>query len=144
MLLETLEVLDLRNLKGKLECRDGLNILVGENGQGKTNWLEAINILATTRSFKTAKLREAIRFDAETATITGIVSHTDDLKRTLRAVLQGNTKSFLVNGKRESVPQYLGQLHTVVFNSDELEIVRGTPDPSRKIKDSAIVSIHPP
>lgn len=144
MLLESLNVHNLRNLQGKLVCRPGFNILIGENGQGKTNWLEAIHILATTRSFKTTKLSEAIRFEADTATIEGDVHQAEGIRRKLRAVLDGNTKSFLVNGKRETVRQYLGQLHAVVFNADQLEIIRGTPEPRRKFLDSVIVSIHPP
>ena len=60
MLLELLEAQNCRNLNGKIVCGKGLNIIFGENGQGKTNWLEAIYLLATTKSFKTARLTEAI------------------------------------------------------------------------------------
>ncbi len=144
MLLESIGVENFRNLDGIVHCGHGLNILVGFNGQGKTNWLEAIHILATTRSFKTAKLQETIRFGEGLAIIRGRVMRSEDIHRDLQAVLQGNTKSFLVNGKRETLQRYLGQLHAVVFNSGELEIVRGTPDARRKFLDRAIVSIHPP
>ncbi len=144
MLLETVEVKNFRNLEGKIVCGVGLNILLGENGHGKTNWLEAIHILSTTRSFKTAKLQEAIRFDEEFAIVRGKVMQSEDIHRDLQAVLEGNTKSFTVNGKRETVQRYLGQLHAVVFNADELEIIRGTPEARRKFLDVAIVSIHPP
>ena len=115
----------------------GLNILIGDNGQGKTNYLEAIYVLATTRSFKTAKLQEAVRFGQETAIIRGRVRQSEDIHREMQAALQGNTKTFLINGKRESVQQYLGQLHAVVFNSDELDIVRGQPDARRRFLDGA-------
>jgi DNA replication and repair protein RecF len=144
MLLESIEIENFRNLEGSVHCGHGLNILVGFNGQGKTNWLEAIHILSTTRSFKTTKLQETIRFGEDTAIIRGRVKQSEDIHRDLQAALQGNTKTFLVNGKRETLPRYLGQLHAVVFNSDELEIVRGTPDARRKFLDRAIVSIHPP
>lgn len=144
MLLESLEAQGFRNLKGNLHLSNGLNILVGENGQGKTNWLEAIHVLATTRSFKTAKLSEAINFEAVEAYITGDVKASADINRKLQAALRGNTKSFYVNGKRESIQRYLGQLHAVIFNSDELEVVRGTPDARRKFMDAAITAIHPP
>ena len=65
MILERLEANDFRNLNGYLSPSNGLNILVGDNGQGKTNWLEAIHLLATTRSFRTPKPQEAIRHMAE-------------------------------------------------------------------------------
>src|SRR6476620_9901286 len=144
MLLEELHVRDFRNLSGDIQCGPDLNILIGDNGQGKTNYLEAIYILATTRSFKTAKLQEAIRFGEEMAVIRGRVRQSEDIHRDMQAALQGNTKTFLVNGKRETVQEYLGQLHAVVFNSDELEIVRGQPDSRRRFLDNAIVAIHPP
>jgi len=144
MLLEELHVRDFRNLNGDIQCGPDLNILIGDNGQGKTNYLEAIYILATTRSFKTAKLQEAVRFGEEMAVIRGRVRQSEDIRRDMQAALQGNTKTFLVNGKRETVQEYLGQLHAVVFNSDELEIVRGQPDSRRRFLDGAIVAIHPP
>lgn len=144
MLLESIEVENFRNLVGNLRCGHSLNILAGINGQGKTNWLEAINVLATTRSFKTAKLQETIKFGEEMALIRGRVDRTEEIHRDLQAAIQGNTKSFYVNGKREPVHSYLTQLHAVVFNADELEIVRGQPEARRRFLDQAIVSIHPP
>lgn len=144
MLLETLEVQDFRNLRAKTVFGGGLNILVGDNGQGKTSLLEAIFVLATTRSFKTAKLHETIRFDEELAIVRGRVRQSEEIARDLQAFIQGNTKSFSVNGKRESIQRYLGQLHAVVFNSDELETVRGVPEARRRFMDSGIVSLHPP
>ena len=144
MFLESINIDNFRNLDSYLRCGHGLNILIGLNGQGKTNWLEAINILATTRSFKTSRLHEAIKFGGDTAIIRGRVGRAEDIHRDLQAVIQGNTKSFFVNGKREAVHSYLTQLHAVVFNAGELEIVRGHPDSRRRFLDQAIVSIHPP
>jgi DNA replication and repair protein RecF len=144
MLLTELEARGFRNLRGNTVCGDGLNILLGDNGQGKTNWLEAIYILATTRSFRTPKLSETINFDEQLAVVVGTVFQTKEMRHQLRVVLEGNTKAFSVNGKRESVSQYLGELHAVVFNADELEIVRGTPENRRRFLDESITAIHPP
>lgn len=144
MLLTELEARDFRNLRGTIVCGNDINILLGDNGQGKTNWLESIYFLATTRSFRTAKLSEAVRFGVEMAIVSGKVRRSEEITRDLRGIIQGNTKSFAVNGKRESVPRYLEQLHAVVFNSDELEIVRGTPDNRRRFLDESITAIHPP
>lgn len=144
MFLESIEIENFRNLDSNVRCGHGLNILIGLNGQGKTNWLEAINILATTRSFRTARLNETVKFGEEIAIIRGRVSRAEDIQRDLQAVIQGNTKSFFVNGKREPVHSYLTQLHAVVFNAGELEIVRGHPEARRRFLDQAIVSIHPP
>ena len=144
MLLESLEVQNFRNLHGKIVCGKNLNIIFGENGQGKTNWLEAIYLLATTKSFKTARLQEAIKFDEELAIVRGTVHQGEDINRVLQVAMQGNTKNLSINNKKETVQRFLGQLHAVIFNSDELEIVRGNPDARRKFLDGGIVSIYPP
>lgn len=144
MLLESVEAQNFRNLSGAILCAGGLNILAGENGQGKTNWLEAIAVLASTRSFRTARLQDAINFGLEMALISGKVRESPEIVRELRVCIAGNTKSVFINDKKETVNRYLGGLHAVVFNSDELEIVRGLPDARRRFLDAGIVSLHPP
>lgn len=144
MLLELLEAENFRNLHGKIHCGKNLNIIFGENGQGKTNWLEAIYLLATTKSFKTSRLQEAIKFNEQLALVRGTVHQGEDINRVLQVAIQGNTKILSVNNKKETVQRFLGQLHAVLFNSDELEIVRGNPEARRKFLDGGIVSIYPP
>jgi DNA replication and repair protein RecF len=144
MLLERLEAINFRNLSGSIDLSAGLNILAGENGQGKTNWLEAVAVLASTRSFRTARLQEAIRFDAQSAILAGRVRESPEIVRELRVAVEGTAKTLMVNGKRETTARYLGQLSAVVFSSNELEIVRGQPDARRRFLDAGIVSLHPP
>lgn len=144
MLLEAVEATDFRNLQGRVEFGTGLNVFAGENGHGKTNWLEAIGVLGAARSFRTARLQETIRFDSESATVRGNVRESPEIVRELQVIIAGNTKTLVINGKKETVQRFLGQLHAVVFNSDELEIVRGTPDARRRFLDAGIVSLHPP
>lgn len=144
MLLESLEVHNFRNLSGVISCGQHLNIIFGENGQGKTNWLEAIYTLATTKSFKTARLQDTINFDEELAWIRGTVQQSAEIRRTIQVTLQNNSKTLSINGKKEAVNRYLGQLYTVIFNADELEIIRGTPEHRRKFLDAGIVGIYPP
>ena len=142
MLLETLEVHNFRNLSGKVSWGTGLNIIYGDNGQGKTNWLEAIYLLATTKSFRTQRLQEAIRFSEDLAVVRGRVAQSLEVQREMQVNLQGSTKSISINGKRESVTRYLGQLHVVSFTAAELDIVRGMPEARRKFIDRGVVSLH--
>ena len=144
MLLESVEALNFRNLQGGIRFSPELNILVGENGQGKTNWLEAIAVLASTRSFRTAQLKETINFDQQAASIKGDVRESPEIVRELQVIISPSAKTLSVNGKKETAQRYLGQLHAVVFNADELEIVRGQPDARRRFLDAGIVSLHPP
>ncbi|HEU4595507.1 MAG TPA: DNA replication and repair protein RecF [Pyrinomonadaceae bacterium] len=142
MLLESLEAHQFRNLNGKVSWGEGLNIIYGENGQGKTNWLEAIYLLATTKSFRTQRPQEAIRFGEDLAVVRGRIARSRDLRRDLQVTLQGSTKTLTVNEKRETVTNYLSQLHVVAFTADELEVVRGGPEARRKFLDRGVVSLH--
>jgi DNA replication and repair protein RecF len=142
MLLESLEAHCFRNLSGKVAWGAGLNIIYGDNGQGKTNWLEAIYLLATSKSFRTQKPQEAVRFDEELAVVRGRVARSSEVHRDLQVAIQNNTKTLSINGKRESVARYLGQLHVVAFTADELEVVRGAPEARRKFLDRGIVSMQ--
>lgn len=143
MLLESLEVHNFRNLSGKIFWGNGLNIIYGDNGQGKTNWLEAIYLLATTKSFRTGHLQETFRFGEELALVRGRVAQSTEVSRDLQITLQGNTKAISVNGKREAITRYLGQLHAVAFTADELNVVRGGPESRRKFLDRGVVALHP-
>src|SRR5688500_14226551 len=143
MILDFVEVNNFRNLRGKIFWGPGLNIIHGNNGQGKTNWLEAIHILSRTKSFRTQRLQESIRFGEETASIQGQVSTGQDIHRELRVTLRENTKAISVNGKREQLSRYLSLLQVFSFTSDQLEVVRGMPEARRHFIDRGVASLRP-
>ncbi len=143
MILDCLEVSNFRNLSGKIFWGPGLNIIFGNNGQGKTNWLEAIHVLSRTKSFRTQRLQESIRFGENTAFIEGQVSSGQDIHRDLRVSLRENTKSIWVNGKRETLARYLGLLQVFSFTADQLEVVRGMPEARRHFIDRGVASLRP-
>ncbi|HEY2866109.1 MAG TPA: DNA replication and repair protein RecF [Pyrinomonadaceae bacterium] len=144
MLLESIEALNFRNLAGSVDVSTGLNIFVGDNGQGKTNWLEAIYLLASTRSFRTARLQEAVRFGEMMGLVRGSVRESPEIVRGLQVTIEGSAKQLSINGKKEPASRYLRQLNAVVFNADTLEIVRGQPEARRRFLDDGIISLHPP
>lgn len=143
MILESLEVNSFRNLRGKIFWGPGLNIIYGNNGQGKTNWLEAIHTLSRTKSFRTQRLQESIRFGESTAFIEGRVAAGEDLHREMRVSLRENTKSIWVNGKREQLARYLSLLQVFAFTADQLEVVRGVPEARRHFVDRGVASLRP-
>src|SRR5713226_4699540 len=122
MILEFVEVNNFRNLSGKIFWGPGLNIIHGNNGQGKTNWLEAIHILSRTKSFRTQRLQESIRFGEDTAFMAGQVSTGTDVHRDLEVSLKENTKAIWVNGKREQLARYLGFLQVFAFTEANLRL----------------------
>lgn len=133
-----------RNLSGNVELGRGLNIFVGENGQGKTNWLESAAVLATARSFRTSRLTDAVVFGESQAIIRGTVEESAEILRDLQLSITGNIKAITVNGAKEPLRSYLSQLNVVVFESGELDIVRGHPEARRRFLDDGIVGLHPP
>ncbi len=143
MILDSLEAKNFRNLSGRISWGQGLNIIFGNNGQGKTNWLEAIHLLSRTKSFRTQRLQESIRFGEESAFVGGQVSSGNGLQRDLQVALKDNAKSIWVNGKRETLARYLGQLQVFSFTADQLEVVRGVPEARRHFIDRGIASLRP-
>ncbi len=143
MLLAAIEAINFRNLTGKIDWGPQLNIIHGNNGQGKTNWLEAIHILARTKSFRTQRLQESIRFGEQVAVVRGRVTAGLDLERDLQVTIQDNSKTILVNSKRESFTRYLTQLQIFSFTAVDLDVVRGMAEARRRFLDKGISSIRP-
>ena len=143
MQLAEIEATNFRNLSGRIEWGPRLNIIYGNNGQGKTNWLEAIYLLARTKSFRTQRLQEAIRFGEALAVVRGKVSAGENIERDLQVTLHDNTKSSFVNSKRETLARYLTQLQVFSFTAADLDVVRGTPEARRRFLDRGISSLRP-
>ncbi|MEP7271686.1 MAG: DNA replication and repair protein RecF [Acidobacteriota bacterium] len=142
MHLLRLEARDFRNLSGAIDFSPGLNVLYGDNAQGKSNWLEAVYLLATTRSFRTVHPREMIRHGADEGLLRGTVAR-GNLTRDLQLLIVESSRQTFVGGKRESVVRYLGSLDAIAFTADEMEIIRGGPEARRRFLDRGIVSTQP-
>lgn len=143
MFLRSIEANSFRNLDGKIVWGSGLNVLHGNNGEGKSNWLEAIYLLAHARSFRTRQLNEIIKFGASQASIRGTVGRGNSIERELQVDIQAGSKKTSVNGKREPLARYAAQLHAVCFTADELEVIRGGPEARRGFLDRGAISLHP-
>ena len=142
MILTSLEATGLRNIEGASDFCPGLNIFYGDNAQGKTNWLEAIYILGTTKSFRTSQLRECVSFDKDSFIIRGDIQRSTISKK-LQVALTGSTKELFINGKRETLLRYIGNLDVFVFSIELLDVIRGDPARRRRYLDRGIVTITP-
>jgi len=143
MFLRSIRAHDFRNLAGEIHWGNGINVIYGNNGQGKTNWLEAIHLLAHAKSFRTRQLNEAIAFSKTSASVHGRVAQGRDIERDLQVDFRANTRQTFVNGKREALAHFAAQLHAVWFTADELEVVRGGPEARRSFIDRGAISLHP-
>ena len=143
MRLAAIEATNFRNLSGRIEWGPRLNIIYGDNGQGKTNWLEAIYVLARTKSFRTQRLQEAVRFGEQLAIVRGTVTSGSEIERELQVSLHDNSKTIFVNSKREALARYITQLQVFSFTAADLDVVRGAPEARRRFIDRGISSIKP-
>jgi DNA replication and repair protein RecF len=119
-----------------------VNILLGRNGQGKTNLLEAIYFLATTKSFRTSHVRSLFRFDAESVFVSGHVER-GGLERTISVGFEAQKRVLMINRERVTLPVYLHALIVFAYSASRLEIIRGAPEERRRFLDRGIASIDP-
>ncbi|HEU0173684.1 MAG TPA: DNA replication and repair protein RecF [Blastocatellia bacterium] len=137
MRLQRLEATKFRNLTGAIEFSPGLNLIYGANAQGKSSWLEAVYLLSTTKSFRTSHPKEVISHDANEAILRGSVAR-GNLTKDLQLLIAESAKQTFVNGKREAVTRYLGNLNAIAFTADEMQVVRGAPEARRRFLDRGI------
>lgn len=143
--------IELRNFRiyqeEKLVFSPGLNIISGENAQGKTNLVEAIYVLATGKSFRTNYDRELINWtaaDSEGLLIQARVSSQSGQFRLVVEYEQGQGKKIRLNetplAKRSEL---LGFLTVVIFTPEDLNIVKGGPSNRRRFIDVELAQINP-
>jgi DNA replication and repair protein RecF len=127
------------------EFSPSLNILVGPNAQGKTNLLEAIGILATTKSLRGSRDQDLIQFDAEFGVDSGAVGRERRPDVTLEVTLyRGQNKQVRINGVRQPrIIDFIGQFNAVSFSGADIEVVRGEPALRRRFLDLEISQIAP-
>lgn len=125
------------------EFSPDINIICGENAQGKTNLLEAIYIFSTGKSFRTRFDKEMIGFGYSSAEIMAeIFSAGRD--QTIKISLQeGKPKKILINGVKSATAEMSGLLKSVLFCPDDLNIIKEGAAMRRKLLDNAISQLRP-
>ncbi len=146
MHLKHLELNHFRNYEHlSADFCDRVNLIVGDNAQGKTNLLEAICYLSMGRSFRTRKEQELIRFGAEFAEISADIQ-TADREQTIRAVLFAGRRprQLFIGGVKQKTAQNLyGLLPGVLFCPEDLSILKSGGALRRRFLDSAISQLRP-
>lgn len=145
MIVEELKLINYRNYKElQLQFHPRLNILVGENAQGKTNILEAIYVAAIGKSFRTNKDQEMIKMLTENAYIKVKVNKLVD-KIDIEVILDNHVnKRIKVN--KLSLTKYsdlLGKLNVVLFSPEDLKIIKEGPSERRRFLNNEISQMFP-
>jgi DNA replication and repair protein RecF len=139
-----LAIADFRNLaSADLSPSPRTTVLVGENGQGKTNLLEAIYVLATLRPLRPARLAELVRHGAPRASVAGDFDGAGGVRR-VAVEIQDGMRTALLDGKaQERLDTYFEGLAAVAFTPDDLLLVKGGPDGRRRFADRAAFNRWP-
>ena len=128
-----------------LEFEPGVNLIVGDNAQGKTNLLEAISYLGTGKSFRAQKTSEMIRFGDDFAEIKGKV-FSQERQQELRYLLFAGSRPrqiFRNGAKKKSVSELSGVLPTVLFCPEDLLILKMGSSQRRRFGDLALCQLRP-
>ncbi|MGV3757912.1 MAG: DNA replication/repair protein RecF, partial [Actinomycetota bacterium] len=128
----------------EISLAPGLTALLGDNGQGKTNVLEAIAWLATLSSFRGAPTDAMVRQGADRAVIRAEGEREGRRILIEAELVPGGRNRVLVNRQPlKRARDLLGVLRVTVFAPDDLDLVKGGPAERRRFLDDALVASHP-
>lgn len=137
MIIKSLELANFRNYESlHLTFSEGTNIFYGDNAQGKTNILESLYMISTTKSHRGTKDRDLIRFGQEEAHIRAILLKGEIDYRVDMHLRKMRSKGIAVNGQRiRKASELIGLLHIVFFSPEDLSIVKDGPAQRRRFMD---------
>lgn len=128
-----------------MQAHPRCNVISGNNGQGKTNLLESLYLLATLRSFRTHRLEECIPFGQSTCEVQarvaqGQVAHTIEVEISQERAVR---KKARIDGKTAKAMDFAGHIRAVLFVPEDLRLIKGTPSARRQFLDRAVFTTHP-
>ncbi len=137
MTVKQLELINFRNYsKQTIAFGEGINILYGQNAQGKTNILEALYISATGKSHRTNNYRDLIRHDTKGFEVNLIATIAERDNTIAVKYIFDMGKYAEINGvKREKLSDILGTLNMIFFSPETLEVIKGSPAVRRRFID---------
>lgn len=132
-MLQAVALTNFRNIaSAEVNLSTGLNIFTGPNAQGKSNLLEAIHILSTTKSFRGSRDVDLIRFGEATAYVGG---------GDIEVGIEAGNKILRLRGKLAKAAEVLGEVRTVLFSPQDMQLLSGPPSGRRAYLDELISRI---
>ena len=143
MYVSSIRLRNYRNYENQIINFDrGMNIVIGNNGEGKTNLLEAIYLLSTTRSHRVDDNRELIRFDSEFGSVEGNVVFNNQSSR-LSVVVHKKGKTLMINNNPvRKNSEFIGKLNAVLFAPDDMNLFDDSPKIRRRLFDIEIGKLY--
>ena len=116
----------------EIDFNDNLNIIIGDNAQGKTNLLESIYVLAVTKSFLSITDKGLIKFDNKFSIIKGLLESKNS-KDNLEILFNDNGKVVRINNKEiKKLSDYISKMNVVIFSTDNIRMFKESPGARRK------------
>ena len=147
--IKNIDITDYRNIKkANVEFSPGINIIYGENAQGKTNFMEAVWLMSGGKSFRGTKDKDMIGFDADAFRIEGTVAGENEEVKITVACAKNNPKysgrmAKINNGAFVSPSRIAGNFYRVIFSPVHLNIISGGPALRRKFADACLCQMYP-
>ena len=143
MKISKINLINFRNYsKLSFSLGENMNIFVGDNAQGKTNILEAIVILALTKSHRVGVNPNIIMFDKSKCKINGSIKK-DRLITKLSVEITNDTKKLTVNNNViRKVADYISNLNVIIFTPDDIEIIKGSPNIRRNLLNIQLCQLY--
>ena len=144
MLLEAIRLRNFRNIaEAFVEPHPRFNILWGANGQGKTNFLEAVYLMSAVKSFRPQTNATLIRFGEEEATLEAKIDRGGWERLVRLEISERGKKVFLNNNPVRNLSDFFGTVNVVVFGPEDIQILKGSPAERRRFVDRAIFNAQP-
>ena len=145
MWLKSLQLANFRNYSQlNVDFSVGQVLLYGQNGEGKTNLVEAVSYLSTLESHRVSGYQTLIQKDQPTAQLSGKVNHNSrELLIGVELNKESNNRYFLNGSARKKTSEILGLIRTVSFSPEDLDLIRRDPGDRRKFLDSSLVQLKP-
>jgi DNA replication and repair protein RecF len=144
VIVTRLELVDFRNYaSASFDLRAGTTAVVGLNGQGKTNFAEALAYLSTLASFRGAPDEALVRVGASTAIVRATIRHDDDREVLVEAEINrlGRNRVLVNRQKLGRTRELLGVVRVSVFSPDDLALVKDGPGERRRFLDDTLVAL---
>ncbi|QKS69598.1 DNA replication/repair protein RecF [Paenalkalicoccus suaedae] len=144
MHIDQLTLKDYRNYDSlTLEFHNRVNVILGENAQGKTNLMESIYVLALAKSHRTPRDKELIRWDQDFARVSGSFTNRHGPLQ-MDVIFSGRGKKVKLNHvEKKRLSDYIGACNIVMFAPEDLTLVKGSPQVRRRFLDLEMGQIHP-
>ena len=143
MKINSVTLNDFRNISEiSLFPNDEVNVIYGQNAQGKTNILEAIWLFTGCKSFRGSKDNEFIKFNSEFSKIS--LDFTDKVRNKKAEIIISDKKKVFLNGvEKKGTTELIGEFYSVIFSPTHLSLIKDGPDVRRKFLDTAICQLKP-